>query len=727
MNMKQHTFIRFIAFTSFALGATLLSALTYSTPAAAAYDGGKLIDNAVFLNANTMDVNAIQSFLVSKGGGLASKSFYFNCAYDAQTEVWYRAIGAPCGSTVSAATIIYYAGQVYGINPQVIIATLQKEQSLITTVNPTTTQINYAMGYGCPDNGSCTTAGFFEQVDMGTWTFRFNYERASGNYTWWKQSYSWVCDTSTRYYSPTLLPYRNVNFYDDAGVMYRTHYIANAATSALYCYTPHAYNNPYGLYGREPYGTVGMYYSGSYNFVYFFEMWFRPADAIRSGMTMTILAQPDASPARGQTVTYTMSYKNQMSTALTFSAVGVVGRANNPYDGPNRDFGWVGPVTIQPGETKQFTFTRIISDVGSLYAWPALAYDGSYIHYNNWGASLTSREPNFSLAQPVTLSAPSLSAGQTATLNAVVKNNEPQPIAIEKIGIPVRYYNTYQYDTAWLTPQNGTLAPGGTQTLSGSVTFDKEGPYTTSVAATVQGATIKLGSETVLTAEKATPNFTLNYIETPHQTPAIGQEVKIQFKLKNNRGVPMQLDAVGVVGRYGNPYTGANRDWNWVGPEQFGPYEEKSYTTFVSTVSELQTFYAWVAIKQNNTYIHYNTWGFMLQPHAPNLSLSAPLRINDGVRPSLGQTVPVTATVKNNEPFPIRYNGLGVAIRYYDRYVYDTGWTNSGTLAPAGQAGDTVQLTGSVTFDKAGPYTAWVSANIQDNYFTLSPVQSFNY
>lgn len=45
------------------------------------------------------------------------------------------------------------------------------------------------------------------------------------------------------------------------------------ATATLYCYTPHVYNNPQGLYGLPRYGTTGLYYTGSYNFVYYFDLW----------------------------------------------------------------------------------------------------------------------------------------------------------------------------------------------------------------------------------------------------------------------------------------------------------------------------------------------------------------------------------------------------------------------------------------------------------------------
>ncbi|NTW62303.1 hypothetical protein HGB25_02755 [Candidatus Saccharibacteria bacterium] len=246
----------------------------------ASYDGAYLIDDSTLLNSSTMKIEDIQNFLASKGGGIANRSFLFDCGATDASEVYYRNAGAPCGQTVPASNIIYYAAQIYGINPRVILATLQKEQSLITAVNPTDWQINQAMGYGCPTNGGCGASNFLYQIDNGTWVIRLNFERASGNMTWWFTQSTWVCGYEhappSKFYSPNLFPRQNVNFFDEDGVYYRTHYIANAATSSFYCYTPHAYNNPGGLYGLPAYGTTGRYYSGSYNFVKYFEQWFGP-------------------------------------------------------------------------------------------------------------------------------------------------------------------------------------------------------------------------------------------------------------------------------------------------------------------------------------------------------------------------------------------------------------------------------------------------------------------
>lgn len=268
--------MKFLAIAFSFIGIILSANALQSTPANAAYDGGRIIDDSVLLNSATMSASDIQNFLTGKGSGLATRTFLFDCAATDVSNTYYQNAGAPCGQTVLASQIIYYASQIYGINPQAVLSTIQKEQSLVTTTNPTTWQINQAMGYGCPTTGGCGASNFLYQIDNGTWLLRLHTERARGNMTWWFTSTSWVCGSSKNFYKPSLYPGQNVSFYDEDNVYYRTHFIANAATSSFYCYTPHAYNNPNGLYGLPKYGTTGRYYTGSYNFVSFFERWFGP-------------------------------------------------------------------------------------------------------------------------------------------------------------------------------------------------------------------------------------------------------------------------------------------------------------------------------------------------------------------------------------------------------------------------------------------------------------------
>ena len=280
---KRHllTFFGLFLFSAFLCNAF------WTQEASAAYRAGNLTDNAVFLDANSMNQGQIQGFLNSMEGQIASKTFSMNCDLAGQqAKQIYVSIGAPCGGTATSAQIIYYAAQVYGISPKVIIATIQKEQSLITAKNPTQRQYGQVMGYSCPTSGECDgNSNFLWQVDNGTWALRYHYERARGNNTWWNNG-SWGgsgCGGDTKYRKPNAYPGQNVRFYDEGDRHYATVFIENAATSSFYCYTPHVFNNfpgciaawgvPYTNW-RPTIGNTGNCYSGSYNYVTAFESWF---------------------------------------------------------------------------------------------------------------------------------------------------------------------------------------------------------------------------------------------------------------------------------------------------------------------------------------------------------------------------------------------------------------------------------------------------------------------
>jgi hypothetical protein len=253
------------------------SAATYN-------DYNYLMDDSVFQSTGTMSVAQIQAFLVNEGSGLASFSDVENC--NNTTVPSDDSAAYSCNSTQSAAQIIYSAAQNYGINPEIVLATLQKEQSLITTPNPTASQLSYAMSYGCPDSGGCYDPGFFAQIDNATWQFRYDLDALNGQSYQGYTASQYPCGTSTHappysspnsiYYYPGLNIGNNVTFYDGNGTAYASFTIPNASTAALYCYTPHVYNNPNGLYGNPQSGTTGLYYSGSYSFEYYFNLWFVP-------------------------------------------------------------------------------------------------------------------------------------------------------------------------------------------------------------------------------------------------------------------------------------------------------------------------------------------------------------------------------------------------------------------------------------------------------------------
>ena len=222
-----------------------------------------LMDDSIYRASFTMTAQDIQNFLVSKNSGLVNFRDVENCGSSTGSNYAFYAKYYSCGTTQVAAQIIYDSAQAYGINPQIILATLQKEQSLVTTPNPTSSQLTYAMGYGCPDSGGCSNPGFFNQVDNGTWQLRTDYELSIGNNYWGYTPASYPCNGATQYYSAALLPGSNVTFKDDSGTAYANFIIPNASTASLYCYTPHVFP-----------GSSNQYYSGSYWFVYYYSQWF---------------------------------------------------------------------------------------------------------------------------------------------------------------------------------------------------------------------------------------------------------------------------------------------------------------------------------------------------------------------------------------------------------------------------------------------------------------------
>lgn len=144
------------------------SVATVSAPKAAAapvkalitdgFRAGNIISNAVFYDASTMTAGAIDSFFRSKVS--ACRAGYV-CLKDYRQNTPNRGADQYCNGyqgagNESAATIIYKVAQSCGINPQVFIVMLQKEQSLVTHTWPSDWRYSMALGQGCPDTAPAT-------------------------------------------------------------------------------------------------------------------------------------------------------------------------------------------------------------------------------------------------------------------------------------------------------------------------------------------------------------------------------------------------------------------------------------------------------------------------------------------------------------------------------------------------------------------------------------------
>lgn len=112
-----------------------------------------------FRNGGAMTVADIQAFLDKQPGALKS----------------YRGKDH-AGATKTAAQMISEACLHFNINPKIILATLQKEQSLLSTKHPSQSQYNGAMGAGMPDSKKnvASMQGFGNQIWWGAQKFDKN-------------------------------------------------------------------------------------------------------------------------------------------------------------------------------------------------------------------------------------------------------------------------------------------------------------------------------------------------------------------------------------------------------------------------------------------------------------------------------------------------------------------------------------------------------------------------
>lgn len=211
----------------------------------APYDRNMILANRVFDDVDAMGTAQIQAFI---------DRFPRSCLKNHTDRI-------PTGyssysGTGSAAQVIRAASKLWKVNPQVLLVTLEKEQSLITG-GAGCDQWRYwsAMGYNCPDGGgrydypnlgitgTCVKregdAGFAAQVNRGAWQLQFNRQRAEGNLEWNGSS-------SVHNYGFNTEGYRRAHagapsiYYDGwATISGQPVYMTNGATATLYTYTPH--------------------------------------------------------------------------------------------------------------------------------------------------------------------------------------------------------------------------------------------------------------------------------------------------------------------------------------------------------------------------------------------------------------------------------------------------------------------------------------------------------
>lgn len=246
-------------FTTLLLAVVAVCAFSDNTVHAAARDDGYQIDDSVFYKTASLSESQIDSFINSFPKSCLKPQNYPN-------GLSWATFREPLNyfdystNDVSPARIIWKASQLYKINPQVLIATLEKEQSLISGLSSAGCPVrayNSAMGYNCPDGsenalktypdlniaGTCVAreanAGFSRQLNRAAWQLSFDGKRANGNL-------AWMGDGDTPYYGRMTQGWRQqVNggasiYYDGyTSIDGKPVFLKNGSSAALYNYTPH--------------------------------------------------------------------------------------------------------------------------------------------------------------------------------------------------------------------------------------------------------------------------------------------------------------------------------------------------------------------------------------------------------------------------------------------------------------------------------------------------------
>ncbi|MEJ1087382.1 hypothetical protein WDU99_03520 [Microbacterium sp. Mu-80] len=229
----------------------------------AGFNAGNIISDAVFTNNATMTEAQIQAFFNSKvktcrGGSdkygpiICLKDFRINSVTMPADSYCKGYTGA---KNESAARIIYRVAQSCGINPQVLIVMLQKEQGLVNHTWPSKWRYDIALGQGCPDTAPCDPkfVGFFHQIYGAARQMQLYME---GKYfTWYAPGKTW-----------------NIQYHPNKSCGTAPVRVANKATSALYYYTPY---QPNAAAMRAGHGTGDSCSSyGNRNFYNYFTDWF---------------------------------------------------------------------------------------------------------------------------------------------------------------------------------------------------------------------------------------------------------------------------------------------------------------------------------------------------------------------------------------------------------------------------------------------------------------------
>lgn len=260
---------------------TLLIVFTHKSEAvdATQFNASRIMDDAVFYNASSMSAGQIQTFLNGKVpacdtngsqmyNGSQTRAQYsatrgynppFTCLRDYTENTTAKTTDSYCAGysaqNQTAAQIIDGVAKSCGINPQVLLVLLQKEQGLVLDDWPWSIQYRSATGMGCPDTAACDSQyyGLFNQLYYAARQFKLYRANPS--------SYSYVAGRNN-----------TIQWNPSASCGSSTVFIENQATAGLYNYTPYRPNQAALNSGYGSGDSCSAY--GNRNFWLYFTEWF---------------------------------------------------------------------------------------------------------------------------------------------------------------------------------------------------------------------------------------------------------------------------------------------------------------------------------------------------------------------------------------------------------------------------------------------------------------------
>ncbi|MEI8338966.1 MAG: hypothetical protein WCF91_03515 [bacterium] len=361
----------------------IFSGLTAPAVSAASYGNINIINDSVMNKTGSMSAAQVQSFLNSFSGNCLGGGF------QTPNPLGYSGGAYQYGGNVDGGTAIYNIANRYNLSPQVLLATLEKEQGLISRNgncdynNPASAPATYngsavtcgngttytdcsfacqntpvggcvavAVGYACPGFCKKSFNGFSKQLSGAAWVLRFAQARAYGQLNGYGGYDSG--DEYISYGGPMTPGFRQrvaggSNIYYDGSYTDNdgnTMYVTNGGTASMLNYTP--------FYARS--------YTSDKLFKSFFTRWF-------------------GNPANNSILGNSLG-TNQLSNNTTMSGGDFIVSPNGKF------------VTVMQYDgnlvtyTTNFKFVWASNTSGNYGAYAAFQNDGNFVVYSSGNSAL---------------------------------------------------------------------------------------------------------------------------------------------------------------------------------------------------------------------------------------------------------------------------------------------------------------------------------------------------